>query len=85
MTFSYGSFVFLTGQYFHYYLDLLNYTYYTIIFDVCDRIICINSTISNENIVENNGMIRVYLKPHRLISYSVSELMIKVKDDDDGE
>ena len=57
------------------------------VFDVCDRIVCINIPVFNDNNVENNdmGMIRVHLKPHPFISYNVSKLIIEVQDDDYGE
>ena len=61
------------------------YELYSIVFDVCNRIVCINRPVFNDNHVENDGTIHVRLEPRPLISYNVSELMIKVQDDDDGE
>ena len=59
---------------------------YTTVFDVCDRMVCINITISNDDILENFDWIEVYLYTyHSLISYNVSYLDIEVQDDDDGE
>ena len=59
---------------------------YTTVFDVCDKMVCINITVSNDNILENFDFIGVELiTSHSLISYNVSWLGIEVQDDDDGE
>ena len=59
---------------------------YTTVFDVCDRMVCINITLFDDNILENCGWIGVYLYTYRsLISRNVSYLDIEVQDDDDGE
>ena len=70
------------------FLDHFDYHWndYTTVFDVCDRMVCINITLFDDNILENCGWIDVYLyTSHSLISYNVSSLYIEVQDDDDGE
>ena len=60
--------------------------YYTTVFDVCDRMVCINITFSDDDILENFDRIYVLLNTvHSLISCNVSWLSIEVQDDDDGE
>ena len=75
--------MFLTGRYIILGEDS---NYYRIVFDVCDRIVCINISVFTDNIVENNDMIFVYLiAHHRLISHNVPFLVIEVQDNDYGE
>ena len=54
---------------------------YMIVFDVCDRIVCINIFVFNDNDVKNDDKIDVFLQDHPLLSYNVSRLMIKVQED----
>ena len=59
---------------------------YNTVFDVCDRMVCINITLFNDNTLEDFDFIDVQLiTSHSLISYNVSLLGIEVQDDDDGE
>ena len=59
---------------------------YTTVFDVCDRMVCINITLFDDNILEEIDLIGVELiTSHSLISYNVSLLGIELQDDDDGE
>ena len=66
--------------------DHYHQNFYTTVFDVCDRMVCINITLFNDNILDHFDWIEVYLYTyHSLISYNVSYLNIEVQDDDDGE
>ena len=67
----------------YYYTTTNNYTR---VFDICDRMVCINITLFDDNILEEFDWIEVYLYIyHSLISYNVYYLDIEVQDDDDGE
>ena len=67
-------------------LLLVHLNDYTTVFDVCDRMVCINITLFDDNILESFDFIDVHLiTSHSLISYNVSRLGIEVQDDDDGK
>ena len=57
----------------------------TRVFDVCDRMVCINITLFDDDILENFDLIFVLLRTYQsLISRNVSGLGIEVQDDDDS-
>ena len=59
--------------------------YILIEFDVCERIVCINITIPDDNIPEKNDMVFVDLETDNLISHNISSLDIELQDDDYGK
>ena len=59
--------------------------YILIEFDVCERIVCINITITDDNIPEKNDMVFVDLETDNLISHNISSLYIELQDDDYGK
>ena len=63
-----------------------NYYTTTRVFDVCDRMVCINITLFDDDILESFDLILVLLITYQsLISHNVSGLFIEVQDDDDSE
>ena len=60
--------------------------YYSTVFDICDRMVCINITLFDDDILDNVDVIIVDLYTYpSLISYNGYFLIIEVQDDDDGE